>query len=213
MKEAVELTNAQIHQFAKDHPETRGMGTTVTAVGILGSSIYLTQVGDSRGYLVRQGTAIQLTKDQSLMQRLIDAGELTEEEAEKSERRNIILQALGPDPKVRVDLTHQELRKGDAVVLCSDGLSGQVKKTEIAKIVTDKEDLSEACSALIALANERGGPDNITVIIARVSGEGVPDLGTDEAAGHTIFPLLDTESTTEPVPVYKGPGPTPKGGK
>ena len=210
MKEAIELTNAQIHQYAKEHPETRGMGTTVTAVGILGPSIYLTQVGDSRGYLVRKGEAIQLTKDQSLMQRLIDAGELTEEEAEKSERRNIILQALGPDPKVRVDLTHQELRKGDAVVLCSDGLSGQVKKPEIAKIVTENQDLQQACSALIALANERGGPDNITVIIARFSGDGVEDVGSEDPVGHTIFPLLDTESTTEPVPVYKGPGPTPK---
>jgi protein phosphatase len=182
----------------------------VTAVGILGPNIYLTQVGDSRGYLVRKGSATQLTKDQSLMQRLIDAGELTEEEAEKSERRNIILQALGPDPKVRVDLTHQELRRGDSIVLCSDGLSGQVKKPEIAKIVSENEDLSAACSALIALANERGGPDNITVIIARVSGEGVEDPGSDEPVGHTIFPLLDTESTTEPVPVYKGPGPQPK---
>jgi protein phosphatase len=212
MKEAIELTNAQIHQYAKEHPETRGMGTTVTAVGILGPNIYLTQVGDSRGYMVRGGTAIQLTKDQSLMQRLIDAGELTEEEAEKSERRNIILQALGPDPKVRVDLTSQEIRQGDAIVLCSDGLSGQVKKHEIAKIVTEQPDLTEACSALIALANERGGPDNITVIIARVGGAGLTAAGADEAVGHAVFPLLDTESTTEPVPVYKGPGPTPKGG-
>ena len=181
-------------------------------MGILDTSIYLTQVGDSRGYLVRQGTAIQLTKDQSLMQRLIDAGELTEEEAEKSERRNIILQALGPDPKVRVDLTHQEIRKGDAVVLCSDGLSGQVKKDEIARIVTEKTDLMEACSDLIALANERGGPDNITVIIARVGGDALQDPGHEDPVGHQIYPLLDTESTTEPVPVYKGPGPTPKSG-
>ena len=207
LKEAVELANQRIHAYAKEHPELKGMGTTTTAVGILGGHLYLTQVGDSRCYLVRNGAAVQLTKDQSLMQRLVDAGELTEEEAEKSERKNIILQALGPDPRVRVDLTHQEARRGDAVVLCSDGLSGQVKKDEIAGIVSGTPDLVEACGKLIDLANERGGPDNITVIIGRLNGDGLPDPAGDETVGHGVYPLLDTESTTEPVPVYKGSAP------
>jgi protein phosphatase len=212
LKEAVEVANQRIHAYAKAHPEVKGMGTTTTAVGILGAHLYLTQVGDSRAYLVRGGRAVQLTKDQSLMQRLVDAGELTEEEAERSERRNIILQALGPDPRVRVDLTHQEARRGDLVVLCSDGLSGQVRKDEIAQIVTASGDLAEACSRLIDLANERGGPDNITVVIARLEGEGLPEPSGDETVGHEVYPLLDTESTTEPVPVYKGsPPPKPKG--
>lgn len=207
LKEAVELANQRIHAYAKEHPELKGMGTTTTAVGILGGHLYLSQVGDSRCYLVRNRSAVQLTKDQSLMQRLVDAGELTEEEAEKSERKNIILQALGPDPRVRVDLTHQEVRKGDAVVLCSDGLSGQVKKDEIAAVVSGSDDLVEACSKLIDLANERGGPDNITVIIGRLHGDGLPDPAGDETVGHEVYPLLDTESTTEPVPVYKGSAP------
>ena len=169
-------------------------------------------MGDSRAYLGRDGQAAQLTKDQSLMQRLVDAGELTEEEAEKSERRNIILQALGPDPRVRVDLTHQEIRRGDAVLLCSDGLSGLVKKEEIARVVTETADLPAACTTLIDLANERGGPDNITVIIARFDGDGLPDPTGEETVGHEVYPLLDTESTTEPVPVYKGSAPPqPKG--
>ena len=116
MKEAVELANEQIYAYAREHPEVRGMGTTVTAAGVYGNNLYLTQIGDSRAYLIRNGEAIQLTKDQSLMQRLVDAGELTEEEAEQSERRNIILQALGPDPRVKVDLTHQTLRRGDTLV-------------------------------------------------------------------------------------------------
>jgi protein phosphatase len=188
------------------------MGTTTTAVGVLGGHVYLTQVGDSRAYLIRNGSAIQLTKDQSLMQRLVDAGELTEEEAEKSERRNIILQALGPDPKVRVDLTHQDVRKGDAIVLCSDGLSGQVRKDEIARVVSSTPELVDACAALIALANQRGGPDNITVIIARLHGDSLRDPADGEAVGHQVYPLLDTESTTQPVPVYKGSEPPrPKG--
>jgi protein phosphatase len=209
LKEAVEVANASIHAHAKAHPEVRGMGTTTTAAGVLNDHLYLTQVGDSRAYLIRGGQAHQITKDQSLMQRLVEAGELTEEEAAQSERRNIILQALGPDPKVKVDLTHQEVRRGDILVLCSDGLSGQVKKEEIAKIVTAAPDLSAACDQLIALANERGGPDNITVVIARFDGDGLrfSGSGLQEEVGHQVYPLIDTETSTEPVPVYKGSRP------
>jgi serine/threonine protein phosphatase PrpC len=213
LKEAVEEANAKIHAYAKEHPEVKGMGTTTTAVGILGDHLYLTQVGDSRCYLVRDGKAVQLTKDQSLMQRLVDAGELTEEEAEKSERRNIILQALGPDPRVRVDLTHQEVRRGDIIVMCSDGLSGQVRRHEIAECALKYPDPADACGQLIAMANERGGPDNITVIVAHLHGDGLKAPQGDETVGHEVYPLLDTESTTEPVPVYKGSDPPkPKGG-
>jgi len=209
LKEAVEVANASIHAHAKAHPEVRGMGTTTTAAGVLNDHLYLTQVGDSRAYLIRGGQAHQITKDQSLMQRLVEAGELTEEEAAHSERRNIILQALGPDPKVKVDLTHQEVRRGDVLVLCSDGLSGQVKKDEIAEIVNQSPDLSAACDRLIALANERGGPDNITVVVARFDGDGLRLSGgsLQEDVGHQVYPLIDTETSTEPVPVYKGSRP------
>jgi protein phosphatase len=209
LKEAIEVANSSIHAHAKAHPEVRGMGTTTTAAGVLGDQLYLTQVGDSRAYLIRGGEAHQLTKDQSLMQRLVEAGELTEEEAAHSERRNIILQALGPDPKVKVDLTHQEVRRGDILMLCSDGLSGQVKKEEIAKIVSTAPNLSAACDQLIALANERGGPDNITVVIARFEGDGLRPSGggLQEDVGHQVYPLIDTETSTEPVPIYKGSRP------
>jgi len=212
LKEAVEVANAKIHQYAQDHPDLRGMGTTTTAVGVLGDQLYLTQVGDSRAYLVRNGEGVQLTKDQSLMQRLVDAGELTEEEAEKSERRNIILQALGPDPKVRVDLTNQQIREGDAVVLCSDGLSGQISRDEIAEVVAqDDQDLMQICGRLIEVANDRGGPDNITVVVARFGGKELKAASDDEEAGHQVYPLLDPESTTEPVPIYRGsPPPVPE---
>jgi protein phosphatase len=213
LKEAVELANTKIHAYAKEHPEVRGMGTTTTAVGVLEDQLYLTQVGDSRAYLIRSGEAIQLTKDQSLMQRLVDAGELTEEEAEKSERKNIILQALGPDQKVKVDLTHQPLRQGDVIVVCSDGLSGQVKRDEIATVVSAPgKGLVEASAELIDLANSRGGPDNITVIVARLSGDGLEDPRDGDRVGYQAYHLLDGESTTEPVPIYTGsPPPAPKG--
>ena len=103
------------------------------------------------------------------MQRLVDAGELTEEEAAQSERRNIILQALGPDPRVKVDLSHEQLRRGDTLILCSDGLSSVVRREEIAQAVASSPDLPTLCSSLIDLANERGGPDNVTVVAVRAT--------------------------------------------
>jgi len=210
MKEAVELSNNRIHTHAREHPEVRGMGTTATVAGIFGSDLYLAQVGDSRAYLIRNGQITQITKDQSLMQRLVEAGELTEEEAEQSERRNIILQALGPDPRVKVDLTRQSLRRGDLLVLCSDGLSGQVKKEEIAEIAATTPDLMELCARLIDLANERGGPDNITTIAARFGGDGLSEPDGGAGVGHEVYPLTEAEATTEPVPVYTGsPAPVP----
>ena len=190
VREAVEEANRRIHSYAVEHPDVRGMGTTVTVAGVYGPDLYLAQIGDSRAYLVRRGQATQLTKDQSLTQRLVDAGELTEEEAEKSERRNIILQALGPDPVVRVDLTYEQLRRGDLLILCSDGLSGQVKREEFAEHAGRLTDLDQLCSALIDLANSRGGPDNITVVAARFDGQGLAEPeATAQEPGYHVYAL------------------------
>ncbi len=189
LKAATAAANSQIHQFALEHPEFRGMGTTATIAAILGDTLYLAQVGDSRAYLVRNGVALQITKDQSLMQKLIEAGEITEEEAEQSERRNIILQALGPEANIKVDLTHQQVRIGDTLIICSDGLSGQVRIEEIARVATEEPDLMQVCKRLIDRANENGGPDNITVIAARFDGEGLSVPATGDNVGHRVFPL------------------------
>ena len=195
LKNATKSANSQIHDYATSHPEYRGMGTTATVAGLLGDTLYLAQVGDSRAYLVRNGVVRQITKDQSLMQKLIEAGELTEEEAELSERRNIILQALGPEPSIKIDLTHQQVRRGDTLVLCSDGLSGQVTKDEIGRIVSEEPDLTNACKSLIDRANANGGPDNITVILARFDGSGLLAPGDSDEVGHRVYPLNDTGNT------------------
>jgi serine/threonine protein phosphatase PrpC len=200
LRKAVEAANARIHRYAIDHPENRGMGTTTTIAAVLGDTLYLCQVGDSRGYMVRNGVATQVTKDQSLVQRLIDAGELTAEEAEVSERRNIILQALGPEPVVKVDVTTQQLRRGDTLVLCSDGMSGQMRTADISRLVIEKSpDLMETCKSLIDLANENGGPDNITVIAARFEGNDLqPPSGTD-FVGHLPYVSPAEQRATMPV--------------
>ena len=196
LKRATAAANAQIHAFALDHPEYRGMGTTATVAAVLGDTLFLSQVGDSRAYLVRDGVAQQITKDQSLMQKLIEAGEITEEEAAHSERRNIILQALGPEAQIRVDLTHQQVRRGDVLVLCSDGLSGQVRIDEIGQVATDEPDLMVVCKTLIDRANENGGPDNITVIAVRFDGDGLTASTQGDNVGHLVFPMATDSGQT-----------------
>ena len=201
LKAATEVANATIHHYAGDHPELRGMGTTATIAGLLGDTLYLAQVGDSRAYLVRDGVAIQITKDQSLMQKLIEAGEITVEEAEQSDRRNIILQALGPEPQVKIDLTHQRVRRDDVLVLCSDGLSGLVRPEEIARAVTEEANPELAAERLVDLANASGGPDNITVVIARFDGTGLESAAPVDEVGHRVFdsPDLVTPTSTSPI--------------
>jgi serine/threonine protein phosphatase PrpC len=201
LKKACEAANARIFDYATKNPDHRGLGTTATIAGLLGDTLYLVQVGDSRAYIVRNGVAQQITKDQSLMQRLIEAGELTAEEAEQSERRNIILQALGPEPTVKIDLTHQSVRRGDLLVLCTDGLSGQVRKDEIGRVVAEERDLTTAGQMLINRANENGGPDNITVVIARLEGEGLPTAGTGDVVGHAVFELQNATPATPRAPL------------
>ena len=222
LKQAAKAANTRINSYAAQHPEHRGMGTTATMAGLLHDTLYLAQIGDSRAYLVREGVGIQITKDQSLMQKLVEAGELTEEEAEHSERRNIILQALGPEASIKVDLTHQPLRRGDTMVLCSDGLSTQINRDRIAEIVSGETDLTQTCKKLIDAANAAGGPDNITVIVARFEGEGLPeyddeDENDDSLVRHRPFPLDDSgaivpvaaphneNETTQPIPVQQRP--------
>ncbi len=198
LRVATEVANTKIHAYAQAHPENRGMGTTATIVGLLHDTLYVCQVGDSRAYLVRDGVASQITKDQSLMQKLVEAGELTAEEAEVSERRNIILQALGPEPVVKVDLTSQQVKRGDTLVLCSDGLSGQVRANEIAQVVKENSDLVQVCKKLIDLANEAGGPDNITVVASRFEGPGLVETGAEHPA-HRVYRGSQQQRSTVPL--------------
>jgi protein phosphatase len=212
LKIATDVANSRIHRMATEQPEYRGMGTTATIAGLLGDTLYVAQVGDSRAYVVRDGRARQITKDQSLMQRLIDAGEITEEEAEQSERRNIILHALGPEPSIRTDITHQQLRRGDTIVICSDGLSGLVRPDEIARVVSYERDLKKVCKRLIDRANENGGPDNITVVVARVEGDALLPATDGDELGHQVFAMEGDATPTVPMEAFRRHSGTPPTG-
>ena len=123
--------------------------------------------------------------------------------AEQSERRNIILQALGPDPRVKVDLTYQSIRRGDTLILCSDGLSGLVRRDEFAQFAGKYPDPQALCGALIDLANERGGPDNITVVTARFDGEVLPEPDGSRGVGYRNYqaPESPPPDTTQESPL------------
>jgi PPM family protein phosphatase len=193
IRDSADTANHRIFAYAGAHPEHAGMGTTATIAGLLGNSLYLAQVGDSRAYIVRDGVAQQITKDQSLMQQLIEAGEMTPDQAEVSERRNIILQALGPDSTVRPDFTQQPMARGDTLVMCSDGLTTHLRATDIARIVSASSDPDDACEQLIAAANAEGGHDNITVLVAQFQGDGLPEHDEmQRAIGHQTYPLPDS---------------------
>ncbi|MBL8190102.1 MAG: protein phosphatase 2C domain-containing protein, partial [Acidobacteria bacterium] len=196
MRLAVEEANLVIHADGQTNQAHRGLGATFTAVGINGNSLYFAQVGDSRAYLIRQGDISRVTKDQSLVQQLIDAGQITEEEAETHSYRNVILQALGAHNNVNVEVNKVELCQLDTLVLCSDGLSGKMHADDIARIVIEAGDFKSACQSLISLANERGGEDNITVVIAQFSGSGLPlPNGSVEPEGLARSPDTPTEIT------------------
>ena len=220
LRDAATTANARIFSFAHENPEHRGMGTTATIAGLVGDTLFVAQVGDSRAYLVRDGVAKQLTKDQSLMQRLVEAGELTQEQADASDRRNIILQALGPEAQITIDLTHQQVRKGDTLILCSDGLSGLVRADEMARASSESNDVRQLCERLVTRANELGGPDNITVIAARFEGDALSAIRDGDEVGYRTYPLPGTlnHDTNEvampntPLKAHLKSDPTPRYG-
>lgn len=169
LKCAVELANQRIHMRAQGDPGLSGMGTTVTAALIEDGMAHIAQVGDSRAYLLRDMTICQLTKDQSLAQYLVDTGQIAPEQM-STVQQNIIMQALGAEETVQVALSSVELRDSDYLLMCSDGLSNKISDKELWEIVGAAPNLNEACDRLIALANARGGEDNITVVVAHFDG-------------------------------------------
>jgi protein phosphatase len=173
LEEAVLEAGRRIYDSARTDRTRRGMGTTMTAAALVSERIVFAQVGDSRAYLIRDGGMVQVTRDQSLVNQLIEAGQLKPEEAELFEHSNIILQALGTAEDVTVDLTFVDLRQGDILVMCSDGLSGLVTDELICSIAAEQREPIDTCRALTEAAREGGGHDNITCIVAIFDGDGL----------------------------------------
>lgn len=168
----IRLANQSIYEASQSNVKWRGMGTTVAAALLDGSKMSIAHTGDSRIYLIRTSSIIQLTDDHSIVSEQVKSGLLTKEEAEGSEVRNIITRALGSAPSVEVDLDEIDIMDGDRVVLCSDGLTTMVPDSVILSTVAVSGEPDRACSALIDIANKNGGKDNITVAFVYLFADG-----------------------------------------
>jgi serine/threonine protein phosphatase PrpC len=171
LQNAAFQANYKIHQSAQTHPEQRGMGATLTAGWINGSKLSLAHVGDSRAYLLRTGTLQQLTNDHSLVAEQVRRGILTPQQAEESDMQSVLLRALGANADVDVDVDEVDVMSRDLLLFCSDGLTRMVSEPEIAGKLQAETDPKSAAQKLVDLANERGGLDNVTVIVVRVEEE------------------------------------------
>lgn len=165
---AVHLANRTIFKAAEKNPDHHGMGATLTAAWIDGAKLSIAHVGDSRAYLLRSGTLLQLTRDHSLVAEQVRRGILTAAEAEESNMQSVLLRALGAQAAIEVDAEEHTLFPLDVLLLCSDGLTRMVTEPEIAGTLQAETDPARAAEKLVALANERGGPDNITVLTVRL---------------------------------------------
>jgi len=154
---------------------------------------YVAEVGDSRAYALRGRRLVQLTTDQSYVQLLVDSGGLSREAASHSMLRNVILQAIGRAPAITVGMSRLDLRRGDHLLLCTDGLTNMATDEEVARIVFRAPSVDLACAQLIHRANEHGGRDNVTVILARVGGPEAPEGRADEGFSETFWILASYE--------------------
>lgn len=204
--ELVRRANRAVHEAQLSDPELSGMGTTTTVAHVGGDALTVAHVGDSRAYLLRDGSLRRLTDDHSLVEEMRRSGRLTAEEAANHPQRSIITRALGPDANVEVDVREFAIQAGDLVLLCSDGLTSMIPETRIVEVLRGNARLDTAGRALIAAANAAGGRDNITVVLLRIGGlddeviapeaddEQVTTVGPAATAVHDI-PNADTAAT------------------
>ena len=195
----IQEANRRVHQRSLEDPNTSGMGTTLTVAAVEDGVVSIGHVGDSRAYLVRDGSLEQLTEDHSLVGELMRTGKLSAEEAETHPQRSMITRALGTDPNVDVDIFSVDPRDGDLFLLCSDGLTSMVDDREILRLVGEKRgDLDGLVKALIKAANKGGGEDNITVIAFEIGETGdstLEDTAVVPAPCQRAEPEPDDEDT------------------
>jgi PPM family protein phosphatase len=205
LKQAILRANRRIHEMAARDRKLNGMGTTLVALLEDGDMVHVANVGDSRGYLLRQGELSQVTIDHSLVQELVDDGRLSPEDAERHPQRSVITRALGIDPEVEFDLFTYKLQVGDRLLLCSDGLSDVVEPAQIRKVLLRVRNAHRAARELVTVANAHGGPDNITVIVVDAVDESTVLDDEDEATTGD----LAAGSVTGALPAVAGDGDAP----
>jgi serine/threonine protein phosphatase PrpC len=182
LAQAVDQANQRIYRHAREHPELSGMGTTCVALAVVGGRAYFVNIGDSRGYLIRDGHMRQVTRDHSWVAEQVRVGVLTPEQARTHMHRNVITRSLGTQPNVTADLFVETLRDGDRVLLCSDGLHGYVDEHQIEAEILRQDQPEASVHHLVDMANANGGPDNITAIVVHL-------LQVPEPAGDITLPM------------------------
>jgi serine/threonine protein phosphatase PrpC len=206
LRHATVYANLAIHHRSQEDTRCAGMGATFTGAAIKGDLLDLVQVGDSRAYVIRGNQVKLATKDQSLVQQLVDVGQISEAEAETHMFRNVILQALGAQSELTPVTGRLRIRRGDILLLCSDGLSGKLRAEDMLRVVQEADgDLAAACNTLVEEANERGGEDNITVVLAHFQGDDLQEANSERITielppMEEDATLGDTEPPTDPSP-------------
>jgi protein phosphatase len=169
VRDAVEASNDALIAYGRDHSDSREMGSTVTAALVVSGRAFIANVGDSRTYLFRDGKITRITRDHSLVERLVEAGQIDPADVYDHPNRNLIYRSLSATTRssVEVDIFMEQLKAGDILLLCSDGAWEMVRDEQIASILGETEDIEHAAELLVQRANENGGEDNITVVLAR----------------------------------------------
>ena len=198
LRNAAYEANRRIFDAARADDSHAGMGTTMTSVGVIEGELVMAQVGDSRAYILRRGVLTQVTRDQSLVNQLVETGQITEEQARMFEHSNVILQALGVQEDVEVLLSTVPLRQGDRVVVCTDGLTGVVTDEEVAAVLGGTDDMDDVCRILIEMARGAGGPDNITVVAARFDSADLPAPTESDPIAYIRWRLDEPEPPPAP---------------
>lgn len=208
LRQAVENANLAVFQAARDTTR-KGMGATLTAVLLHGTSAYIAAVGDSRAYLKRGLRFRRMTRDQSYVQLLLDAGVLDTQEAERSPFKNVVLQSMGQKPDVQVALGRLELFRGDRLLLCSDGLTGHVADDDLAlEFAHVGVPVDVLARTLVDKALEGGGEDNITVAVVELTGEGLARAEVPESVTQTFHVIQEFEANLGPTRPATSPGQT-----
>jgi protein phosphatase len=203
--ERVREANRRIYDCSREERERAGMGTTLTAAYLEDQTVAIAHVGDSRAYMLRDGSLQRLTRDHSLVDELVRQGKLTEEQAAEHPQRSIITRALGPEPEVEVDTWSYPVRPGDVLLLCSDGLTSMLSEEQVGTILGHAASLERAGDELIAAANAAGGRDNITVVLFEVEDAGGPATDIEATMVEVPAPRVDTSDPdtltgAEPAP-------------